>query len=282
MFARLSYTWSLMGASWAVVKKDKRLLLLPLLSGLACLLVMASFAIPIIASGSYEPPAAGAPAAELVTYYGILFLLYVCTYTVAFFFNAALAVCAIASLRGEQVSLSAGLRAAASRLHLILGWAIVSATVGIILRIIEDRSSKVAKIIVGLLGMAWSLATFLAVPVIVMESKGPVEAVKRSSGLFKRTWGEQMVGNFGFGIIFFVLGIPGILALVLGVMSLHSSAAMAAILIAVGVLYLIVLGLVQAALAEVFRAALYLYAAFQEAPRGFDGGLLRSAVAPRT
>jgi hypothetical protein len=282
MFGRISYTWSLMGASWAVVKQDKRLLLLPLLSALACLAVTASFVVPIALSGGYEPPPAEAPAASQVAYYGVLLLFYVCTYSVAFFFNAALVTCAIASLRGEEVSLGAGLRAALARLPLIVGWAILSATVGMVLRIIEDRSKLLGRIIAGLLGVVWSLTTFLVVPVIVMEQKGPVDAVKRSASMFKKTWGEQIIGNFSFGLVFFLLMIPGLAAVFAGVfMAGAGSVAGGVALAALGLLYMLVLGLVQSALAEIFRAALYLYAAWQETPRGFGRGLLNSAVGHR-
>jgi hypothetical protein len=140
----------------------------------------------------------------------------------------------------------------------------------------------VGQIIAGILGVAWSLLTFLVVPVIVVERKGPVEAFKRSASMLRKTWGEQLIGNFSFGLLFFVLMIPGIAALVAGGVMLAKGTAVAGVLlIGLGIIYMLVLGLVEAALAQVFRAALYMYAAWQEAPAGFDGQLLGGAMQVR-
>jgi hypothetical protein len=217
-----------------------------------------------------------------VGYYGMLFLFYVCTYSVAFFFNAALAACAVASMHGEELSIAGGLRAAFARLPLIVGWGVLSATVGLVLRIIEDRSRTVGQIIAGLLGLAWSLMTFLVVPIIVVEQMGPLKAVKRSTAMLKRTWGEQVIGNFSFGLVFGLLAIPALIAVGAGVALLGSGSVVGPlVLVAGGVVYLVALGLVQATLAEVFRAALYVYATGQEPPRGFPAGMLGSAMSRR-
>ena len=42
--------------------------------------------------------------------------------------------------------------------------------------------------------------TFFVVPIIVSENLGPISAIKRSTSLFKKTWGDQVIANFGFGI----------------------------------------------------------------------------------
>ncbi len=278
MLDRIGYTWQLMGASWNVLRRDKRLLIFPALSFIACVIVTASFAVPMFATGFFRPPGPHGGQSSTVLYYGILFLFYICTYSVAFFFNAAIVACAVRSMRGEEATPGDGLRIAASRLHAIIGWAVVSATVGLALRIIEDRSKKVGAIIAGLLGIAWSLMTFLVVPVIVVEGKGPIEAVKVSAGAIKRTWGEQVVGNFSFGLIFFLLAIPGIVGIVAGVVVASTTAALGFVLIGAAVLYLLALGLVSSALAEIFRAAVYLYAARIATPAGFAPHLLDNAM----
>lgn len=269
---KLSHTWALMGASWRVLKEDKEILIFPLLSGICCLLVLASFAIPIISSGSWELPEENATTEQQVMYYGTLFLFYFCNYFVIVFFNSAVIACAAIRMQGGDPTVGDGFRAAFARLPLIFGWALVSATVGLVLRIIEDRSKTVGKIVAGLLGMAWTVVSFLVVPILVIEKKGPLSALKESTILLKKTWGEQLIGNFSFGFIFFLLNIPAILLIALGIFS--GNVAIIITCIILGVVYLIIVALIQSALQAIFQAAIYLYAREGEAPSGFEPDLL--------
>jgi hypothetical protein len=155
----------------------------------------------------------------------------------------------------------------------------MSATVGLILRLIEDRSEKIGRIVAGLLGAAWTLVSFLVVPILVVENKNPLVALKESTGMLKKTWGERIVGNFSFGLIFFLLAIPAIALIVLGFFS--GSGAVIAACIALGVIYLIVLGLVHSALQAIFQAALFLYARDGQVPAGFEADVLGNAMAAR-
>ena len=202
---KIARTWSLMSECWQVLKQDKSLLVFPLISGICCLLLLASFAVPLYTTGNWQPPGHDATTQRQVAYYGTLFAFYVCNYFIVVFFNAAIVACAAIRMGGGNPTVGDGLRAAASRLPVIAGWALVSATVGLILRIIEDRSDKIGQIIAGLLGMAWTVVSFLVVPILVIENKGPIAALQDSTALLKKTWGEQLISNFSFGMIFFVL-----------------------------------------------------------------------------
>ncbi|MHC4568741.1 MAG: DUF6159 family protein, partial [Planctomycetota bacterium] len=270
---KLSHTWSLMGASWQVLKQDKEILIFPLISGVCCLLILASFAVPLISSGNLEPPGEDATTRQLVTYYGTLFLFYFCTYFVVVFFNSAIIACATIRMQGGDPTVGDGFRAALARLPLILGWALVSATVGLVLRIIEDRSKAVGRIVAGLLGVV----SFLVVPILVIEKKGPMQALKESTMLLKKTWGEQLIGNFSFGLIFFLLSIPAFILAALGVFSGGAVALATCIILAV--IYLIVIALIQSALQAIFQAAVYLYARDGGAPAGFAPELLADSMA---
>jgi len=276
---KFSRTWSLMGASWQVLKEDKEILIFPLISGICCLLVMASFGVPLFASGNWQPPGKEAAAGEHVEYYAILFLFYFCTYFIMVFFNSAIIACAVIRMGGGDPTVKDGFRAALSRIGLIAGWALVSATVGIILRIIEDRSKLVAKIVAGVLGLAWSVTSFLVVPILVVEKKGPIMAVKDSALLLKKTWGEQIIGNFSFGLVFFVLTMPAIALIIIGVFI--GSPAATVTFIGLGAVYIVVLALIQSALQAIFQAAVYLYARDGQVPEGFESGLLRDAMLQR-
>ena len=273
---KLSYTWSLMGASWHVLREDKEILIFPLMSGICCLLLLASFAIPILASGNWEIPDEEALTEQGIMYYGPLFLFYLCNYFIIVFFNSAIIACATIRMQGGDPTVGDGFRAALARLHLIFGWALVSATVGLILRIIEDRSKTAGRIVAGLLGMAWTVVSFLVVPILVVEKKGPLQALKESTILLKETWGEQLVGNFSFGLIFFLLGIPGYILIALGIFS--GSVVAIVICTILAVIYLIVIALIQSALQAIFQAAVYLYARDGGAPAGFDQGLLADSM----
>jgi hypothetical protein len=272
-----------MGASWQVLKKDKELLIFPILSTLACLLVIVSFAVPLVATGAWQPPTGEeATAGDQVFFYGIMFLFYFCNYFVITFFNSAIVGSAITRMGGGEPTFGDALGTAFSRLPQILGWALLAATVGLILRIIEDRSKRVGQIVAGLLGMAWTVVTFMVVPVIVVEKCGPFSALKRSTVLLKKTWGEQLIGGFSFGIIFFLLGLPGIALIVLGVFLLAQAGALpGALCIGAGLLYMIVMWLVQTTLETIFKAAVYVYAAKGQTPAGFSGEMLGSAMATK-
>lgn len=276
---KIARTWSLMSACWQVLKKDKSLLVFPLISGFCCLLLMVSFVIPLYATDHLRPPPRDAETAHQVLYYGVLFLFYVCNYFVVVFFNSAIVACATLRMSGGNPTLGDGFRAASSRLPVIAGWALVSATVGLVLRVIEDRSDKVGRFVAGLLGAAWTVVSFLVIPILVVENKNPFAALKDSTALLKKTWGEQVVGNFSFGLIFFVLTLVAAVPVVLAFFS--GSAVAIIISIALAVAYLIVLALVQSALQSIFQAALFLYARDGQVPEGFEADLLGNAMTSR-
>ncbi len=270
-FAR---TWQLMGASWQLLKQDKRLVVFPLISGVALALVIVVFGVPLFATGQAQQylSSPNHPAQQM---YVTLFIFYFVSYFVMIFFNSALIACVLKQMDGEQPTLGDGFRAAWQRLPQIFGWALLSSTVGFVLRLIEERVGFIGRIVVGLLGMAWTVTSFLVVPVLVTEGNGPIDSYKRSVEMLKRSWGEQIIGNVSFGLIFMVLGIvPAIIVVLI------AAAAGPAVLVAVGalaVIYLVGLGLVQSTLQTIYQAAVYRYAADGEAPGGFDKQLIADA-----
>lgn len=277
-----------MGASWQVLKKDKEMLVFPLISGICCLLIFASFVYPLYTGGylqdadgswSFPPRFQGEDIASdrNVNNYILLFLYYFCNYFVIVFFNSAIVACAKIRMDGGDPTVSDGLKASTARITSIFGWALVSASVGLILRIIEDRSEKVGSIVAGLLGLAWTVVSFLVIPVLVIENKGPIEALKESTRLLKKTWGQQLIGNFSFGLVFFVLAIPAIIIVLLAAFA----GGMGTILyfcIGLAVMYMILLSLVQSTLQAIFQTALYLYVQNRTAPPGFDSRMLGDSM----
>jgi Family of unknown function (DUF6159) len=285
MFERISYTWQIMGASWEVLKRNKSLLIFPILSTICCLVVIASFAVPIITTHSYRLPSNQDDITQKIIYYGTIFAFYFCNYFVIAFFNTAIIACAIRLMNGEEPTVMTGFNDAFSRIHLIAAWALVAATVGMVLKIISERSGKLGRIVVSLIGGAWSIMTYMVVPVIVMQNKNPIEAVKESARLLKQTWGERLVGSFSFGAIFGLLMLPGIGLLVLGfvMFSSHNQPLVAGLCASVGVLYIVLLLLIQSAMQSIFQAAIYLHAQGSLNPnapigRGFPVQLIRTAM----
>jgi hypothetical protein len=269
-------TWQLMSASWSVLRKDREILIFPVLSGIASVLVLASFAIPLFMIGDLKKISGSAADAEP---WIALFLFYFSNYLVIIFFNTAIVACATIRMSGGDPTVSDGLQAAGSRLSAIVGWAAVSATVGMILRMIENRSSFIGRIVAGLLGMAWSITSYLVIPVLVNENKGPIEAYQESVRLLKKTWGEELIGNFSFGLVFFILSLPAIILVFAGV--LMGNGVLTLFFIVLALLYGVLLSVIQSALQGIFQAALYQYAQKGTVAPGFDQNLLKSAITPK-
>lgn len=273
---RFARSWALVKASASVLRSDRELLVFPLLSSVCALLVAATFIAPLMLGGAFARLDDGHAPMWL---WPLGFLFYLSQYFVIFFFNAALVGAARIRLDGGDPTLADGFRIASARWPQILGYAAIAATVGMVLRAIQERAGLIGRWVVGLLGLAWTVASFLAVPVLVNENVGPVDAVKRSVDLLKRTWGENLVGNAGMGIVF---GLIMFAWIVLGgglvVLAAQSGSALAAFGVgALVVIGMLLLGLVQSALQGVYAAALYRYAETGDAGVGFEGALVADA-----
>ena len=276
MFEKFSHSWSLVKSSAAVLRSDKELLVFPLLSAICCIIVAASFFVPAILGGLF----AGLREENAnPLLYVFLFAFYVVQYFVIIFFNSALIGAAMIRLRGGDPTVADGFRIAMSKLPAILGYALISATVGVILRALQERAGFIGRFVIGLIGLAWTIASFLVVPVLVSQDIGPIDAVKRSAELLKKTWGQNLIGTGGIGLVFglgiFALAILGgvliALAVSTGIVSIIVTTIVAF------VLALLLLVLIQAALQGVYAAALYRYATEGEAGESFDNALVAGA-----
>ena len=278
MFDRLSNSWDLVKASAAVLRADTELLLFPAISAVLSILVVVTFFVPAVLTGFIVAGDGGASAVTGGTYAFIL-LFYVVQYFVIFFCNTALVGAAMIRLRGGDPTVADGFRIAASRIQPILGYAVIAATVGLVLRAISERSGLLGRLVVGLIGLAWNLATFLVVPVLVVEDVGPIEAIQQSAAYLKRTWGEQIAGNLGMGLFF---GLISLGTLAAGVALLLAAAATdsAFLIIFVAVCLLmafVTIALVSSALSGIYAAAVYRYAAEGETGAFFTPAMVKGA-----
>ena len=167
------------------------------------------------------------------------------------------------------------------RLPQIAGWALVSATVGMILKAIESRSERVGEIVAGLLGMAWSITTFFVVPILVVEKLGPIDAFKRSVSVMRDTWGESLAANFGIGLFTTLAALLGLLPIAAGIAMVNASPVGGGVLIGIGVLWMMFVSLVSSALSSIALAALYIYASEGQSPKHFDSRMIRGAFATK-
>ena len=277
MFRSLSNSWELAKASAAVLRSDKELILFPIVSAIGSVLVLATFAAPMFVAGVFDQLIADGQVRPLGAL--VAFLFYLVQYTVIFFANTALVGAAMIRLQGGDPTIADGFRIASKRLGAILGYALISATVGVLLRAISERLGFVGRIVIGLIGFAWNLATYLVVPVLAAEDIGPVDAIKRSSSLLKRTWGEQVVGNASIGAVFglFMVGAIGVGALLIGLGVAIDSSALIILAVAATIVGVLTIGLISATLSGIYSAAVYRYAAQGEISDGFNADMIQSA-----
>jgi hypothetical protein len=275
MFDRFKRSFDLVHASAGILRQDRHLMLFPVISGVTVMLVLAAFLLPLFGVRSID--GLGRPGL-----YSMAFLIYVVQYFVIFYFNAALVGAVMIRLDGGSPTLGDGLRIANSRFGAILGYAVISATIGVILRSIQERVGFIGRLIVGLIGAGWAVATYLVVPVIVMRERGAVDSISESAALLKRTWGENLVGQTGlgaaFGLVYF--GLAGSIALLAIFLAPVAAAVSPWLFAAFGVfvvLAVLACALFHATLSGIYSAVLYRYAVDGSGTAGFDAGMLSAA-----
>ncbi|MBI5228042.1 hypothetical protein HY988_05625 [Candidatus Micrarchaeota archaeon] len=256
MFESIGRSLDIVKRSFALLMEEKKLVIFPLISGIVLLGVLISFIVPtVLVSNSDAMTFILVAAFYFVSYFFIIF------------FNTALVHAVYNKMNKKEVSVIASLSFASSRLISIVSWAAIAATVGLILSILRGEANKqrgigglIAGVIVGLIGMAWSMATYFVVPIMTFENVGPFEAIKRSVMLIKKTWGEEVVGGFGIGIIFMILYVIGV-ALAIGAAFLTSgSGALFISALAMVGIYFVLVFLIQSTIQSIFVVELYRYA----------------------
>src|SRR4051812_17475898 len=267
---RIKRGWGLTKKSWALLNEHRELIRFPLYGAVATTLL----AIVFLGPGLYlfdQDELAGAIPLIVIGVYVLS--------VVGFYFSVGLAACADMIFRGQQATVSDGLAVARSRLAKISGWAAISTAISLVMGLLENQGGIGGQIAARLVGMAWSLVTFLAVPVIAIEGTGPVETIKRSASMFRQRWDQQITGNVAIGGAVFLLGIlPGALLIAIGVALWSSASFLGALFVVIGALVLAIALLISKALSGIFGVALYRYAVDGEAVGGFTAEELESAV----
>ncbi|MDX3194332.1 DUF6159 family protein [Streptomyces sp. MN03-5084-2B] len=263
---RLARSFALFSASFKVLRAHKGLAWFPVLAGIAGLLVAAVFLTPAFFTVHLDAdnfrPTAGT--------YVLLAAFYLVSAFVTIFFNAALISQADVALRGDggMPGVGAGFAAAGRRWPALLGWAGVTATVSVVLRTIEERLGFLGSIISGLIGMAWRLTTFLVLPIVMLEGAGVKAGVKRSVELFRRTWGENVAGTAGIGLVGFLLTFAGYV-LLLGAGFLLGGTATIFVCVGLAIVWTLLVAVFTTTLSGIYQTALYRYAAEGVVPGEF-------------
>lgn len=262
--------WALTKKSWALLNEHRSLIRFPLYGAVATILP----AIVFLGPGLYlldKDTLAGAIPLLVIGVYALS--------VIGFDFSVGLAACADMIFRGQKATVADGLAVARARFAQICGWAAVSTAISAVMGVLENQGGLGGQIAARLVGMAWSLVTFLAVPVIAIEGTGPFATIKRSASMFRQRWGQQITGNIAIGGAVFLFGVlPAIALILLGVALWSSASFLGALLVVIGALALAVALLVSKALTGIFGVALYRYALDGEAVGGFTPEELESAV----
>ena len=277
MFSKISNSWELVKASAGVLQKDKELLVFPIISTIGVILVTIGFFVPFFLGGLFDSVfSEGMQVGSFL----VMLLYYVVQYAVVFFANTALVGAAMIRLEGGDPTVRDGIDIAMKNFANILGYSLIAATVGVILRSISERSEGLGRFVVALIGTAWNVATFLVVPILAVEGINPVDAIKRSTSLLKETWGEQITGNFGMGLFTF-LAIMGVIvvggAAIAGVVMLDIGVVPIVLVSGVVLLALVLVGLISSTLNSIYTAAVYQYATTGQSGEFFDDNMVQHA-----
>jgi uncharacterized protein DUF6159 len=268
--SRIKRGWGLTKKSWALLNEHRELIRFPLYGAVSMIVP----AVVFLGPGLYlfdKSELAGAIPLVVIGVYALSI--------VGFYFSVGLAACADMIFRGQDATVADGLAVARERFAQICGWAAISTAISAVMGVLENQGGIGGQIAARLVGMAWSLVTFLAVPVIAIEGTGPVETIKRSASMFRARWGQQITGNIAIGGAVFLFGVlPAVLLVVVGVAVWSSASFLGALLVVVGAILFAVAMLVSKALSGIFGVALYRYALDGEVVGGFTQEDLESAV----
>jgi hypothetical protein len=269
--SRIKRGWGLTKKSWGLLNGHRELIRFPIYGAVATTLL----AIVTLGPGLYllDQDSLGGAIPLLVIGVYVLSV-------VGFYFSVGLAAAADMIFRGQaDVTVADGLAVARERFSQICGWAALSTAISVLMGVLENQGGIGGQIAARVVGMAWSLVTFLAVPVIAIEGTGPVETLKRSASMFRQRWGTQIAGNVAIGGAVFLIGVlPAVLLIVAGVALWSSASFLGAVLVVIGALILAIAMLISRALSGIFGVALYRYALDGETVGGFTRDELESAV----
>jgi hypothetical protein len=296
---RFQRSWQLLKSSMAVMAREKTLLLFPILTTACTIFIAGLFLVPV----AFQPTGHAYTSAQhwetvgqrifqetpketttvtqdadslrikghqrhdaefrplALAYFA---LIYFTSMFVATFFNVAFYSQILRALGGEPVSIGAGLSFACTRWQTILAWTLFAGLVGFLIKALEERFGVLGRIVMKLIGAAWSVACVFVIPVIITSEKtfNPLTVLKESALTLTRTWGESLIGYVGVGLgnlFVLLLSVVWLGAGIATAAALHLYWAIALVVVT-WLLAIIVWGYLLSVASQIFRCALFLYA----------------------
>lgn len=285
MFEKIENSWKLAKECWRILMLDKEMLAFPALSTVTTLVVFALIAYPFWASGYFEQPEVVHIDPGQIFNLSILLKYALITivptyiiYVIMTFFNAGLITCAFIRLCGDDPILADGFHVAWKRLPQIFTWSILAASVGLLLRLIKGKNNILRSMLSGALSLGWRVASFFAIPVIVAEEKGAIDALKRSGQLVKKNWGEALTLEVGLSVLGIPAAIPTMIMIGLAGYTSAFSPALSITFIVLAVVYTFIISLVFSTLDAIAKAALYMFASGDQVPENFNNEILQTMI----
>ena len=281
--------------SWRLLMKDKEVLLFPIMTAFTFVTLIAIFAVVVwllvgpefiskffkfFSSSEAEMNAA---VSEIPTYfyYGFIFILYLISYFISTFFSVGLTAVVYERIKGGDLTFGGGIKASSRIVGKIFIWSLISATVGVVLGAIAERSKWLGKIVVYFLGTAWNILTFFIAPTLLLDEVSVSKSIKNSGLIFKKTWGETLITGFSLGL-FFGLLILGVFVtfglLTIGAVVLGGGIVLPVLLGVLFVLTLMAIMVMSSTLSAIFRVVLYEYARNGIVASGFTPELIMGAI----
>lgn len=282
---RLKASWILFKETFRFFKADKEMLWIPLIMGAVNILlfggIVAVFVFAIL-GGNFQLSAEGEPSSSLELVF--LFACYVAGAFTLALSQAAIVHTVHTRAHGGDATLIDSLKVAWSHAGSLFLWSIITSTVGIILRMIVERSRFLGFILALVVGVAWSVLTYFVVPAMVIDKKSAFGSIGKSGQVFKQTWGETLVSNFGLGLAFLVIHLLAFLSFI-GLVIACAVINLAVLIVPLAVVYVIfivIMGLIQSAMEGILKTLLYIYGAEGAVPENFNRDLLESMLVRKT
>ena len=274
-------SWTLFKQSLHILQQDKEIVFFPILSSVILMVVGILFSVGLFATGVFEAEGENTEITNQTLFYGVLFIYYIISYFILTYFRVGLTAVVYERINGRDINFKEGMNRAKQIAGKIFVWSIITATVGIVLRIISDKSRLLGKITASLLGAAWGIVTVFIAPTLLLDNVSVWQSIKNSGSVFKKTWGETLIMNISFSLVtliafFGTIVLFGVLALTSA--SLGLGAIVLIIIFILLVFALIAISVISTSLSEIFKVALYSYARFGIVAEGFSPELIIGAV----
>ncbi len=277
----LSRSWQLTKLSFRVIGQDKELLLFPLIAVLLSLAFLLALLYPTLwLEMSRDGTIEWDFASLVITFISYLGLAFIGTFS-----NMCVVYTAKKRFEGGDATFFESISFSLGRIMQILGWATVSASVGMVFRALDnmaERAGFVGRTIVGIfrsiLGMVWSVVTLFVIPSMVYRNTGPIDAIKDSVRVLRQTWGESLVRSVGFGLVQFLVLLLGAVAFGGLFAAVATSPTITLVLAVLAVTYFVGVIFVFLLAEMIFNTALYAYASQGTLAPGYTQELLDGAI----